>query len=396
MFLGVRQGQITTASGKPVILQGVNLGGWLMMEGYILGGRNIPEQKFKKAFAKSQDRLALRDFSRLFRENFIQEKDFRLIKGLGFNCVRIPFNFRLTQDKGAFSYLERAIKFCKKYHLWAILDLHAAPGSQSKDWHADSLGESLLWKEKKQQGKFIQVWQFLAQRFKNETTIAGFDILNEGVCPNKKIILSLYKRVVRAIRGIDENHIIFLEGNHFARDIEFIGKPWDKNIAYSIHFYMPIEFLFSFVRNLRYPGRVGNRHWSRTTLKQVLSKYYQLKKNWRVPIYVGEFGQNSRCAYCHKEFAWLSDTLALFKQFGFHWTYWTWKAIALGIYPDGIYQYQENPAWVNRQGPIFGWETYYSLWPRHKKEICASWRTENFTLNKPLTSLLTSYLKYRP
>jgi len=394
MFLRVKKGNIIRDSGKPIILQGVNLGGWLMMEGYILGGRNIPEQEFKKTLATRQGSIELREFTNLFRDNFIQEEDFKIIKGLGFNCVRIPFNFRLIQDKQGFGYLERAVNFCNKYRLWAILDLHAAPGSQNEDWHSDSLGEALLWRDKRYQAQFIQIWQFLAQRFKNEEAVAGFDILNEGVCRSRKITLGLlYRQIVRAIRKIDVNHIIFLEGNMYATDIEFMGKPWDDNLAYSIHFYMPLEFTFGFVRNLCYPGKMGNVYWSKARLRQTLNRYYRVKKKWNVPIYVGEFGQNSRCAYCHKEFNWLSDTLNLFKQFGFNWTYWTWKAVAQGVYPDGIYQYQGNPAWVKREGPISGWETYYSLWKRQKKEICASWRTDNFILNKPLSSLLARYLK---
>jgi aryl-phospho-beta-D-glucosidase BglC (GH1 family) len=307
--------------------------------------------------------------------------------------VRIPFNFRLIQDKKGFQYLEKAVDFCKKYRLWAILDLHAAPGAQNEDWHSDSLGRALLWEDKRQQARFIQIWQFLAQRFKNETAVAGFDILNEGVCKNKGIMLCLYKEVVKAIREIDKNHIIFLEGNRWGQDIEFIGRPWDVNMVYSIHFYAPLDFIFGFVRNLRYPGKMGNIFWSKAKLKQILKRYEQLKRKWRIPIYVGEFGQNSRCVYCHREFRWLRDTLAIFGEFGFHWTYWTWKAVAQGIYPDGIYQYQENPAWVNRQGPISGWEAYYSFWNRHKEEIASSWRTENFTLNQSLVAFLKSFLK---
>jgi len=393
MFLRVKNGNVVTASGKPIMLQGINLGGWLMMEGYILGGRNIPEQEFKKNLAKKAGRHTLEEFTHLFRDNFIQETDFSRIKNLGFNCVRIPFNFRLIQDRASFRYLEKAVEFSKKYRLWAILDLHAAPGSQNEDWHSDSLGQALLWKDKKRQKQFIQSWRSLALRFKNEPAVAGYDILNEGVCKSEKVILSMYKKVVKAIREIDKNHIIFLEGNNWARDIEFLGQPWDKNIVYSIHFYMPLEFIFSFVRDLRYPGNIGDGYWSKATLRRILSKYKQLKKKWQIPIYVGEFGQNSRCAYCHKEYSWTSDTLALFREFRFHWTYWTWKAIAQGIYPDGIYQYQGNPAWVNRQGPISGWEAYYSLWNKHKKDILASWRTENFTLNRRLAFLLTSCLK---
>jgi aryl-phospho-beta-D-glucosidase BglC (GH1 family) len=393
MFLKVRQGDIITSEGKPIILKGVNLGGWLMMEGYIVGGRNIPEQEFRKNFARYQGSSALREFTRLFRDNFIQEKDFRLIKNLGFNCVRVPFNFRLFQDKQDFRYLEKAVDLCSKYKLWVILDLHAAPGAQNEDWHSDSLGRALLWEKKKLQVEFVRVWQFLARRFKDEVAVAGYDILNEGVCRNTKAMLDVYKMVVKAIREIDKNHIIFVEGNRWAREVKFLGKPWDDNMSYSIHFYMPLEFIFGFIRNLRYPGKMGKKYMSKASLKQELYKYYQFKKNWHVPIYVGEFGQNIRCAYCHKELTWLSDTLALFKQNGFHWTYWTWKAAAQGVYPDGIYQYQGNPAWIKREGPITGWENYYSLWQKYKRDICASWQTKNYTLNQSLASVLTSFLK---
>jgi endoglucanase len=393
MFLRVRSGKIAADSGKPVMLQGVNLGGWLMMEGYIMGGRNIPEQEFRRNLASRQGRPALQEFTRLFRHNYIRDIDFKLIKRLGFNCVRIPFNFRLLQDNNGLGYLEKAVAWCKKYRLWAILDLHAAPGSQNEDWHSDSTGRALLWKEKRYQAQFIQIWQFLAERFKRETAVAGYDILNEAVWGDPKTILSVYKKTVKAIRGVDRNHIIFLGGNKWGQEIEFMGRPWDKNLVYSIHFYAPLEFVFAFIRNLRYPGKMGNVYWSRSRLSQRLNKYRRLQKRWKVPVFVGEFGQNSRCVYCHRELAWLKDSLALFKQSGFHWTYWTWKAIAQGIYPDGIYQYQPNPAWINRQGPVSGWENFYSLWPKQKKEIIASWQTESFTPNQPLITLLKACLK---
>ncbi|MBU0549669.1 MAG: glycoside hydrolase family 5 protein [Candidatus Omnitrophica bacterium] len=397
MFLRVEKGKIIAKNAKgiskPVMLKGVNLGGWLMMEGYILGGRNIPEREFKNNLALKHGRTALLEFNRLFRDNFILERDFKLISKSGFNCVRIPFNFRLIQARETFRYLEKAVDLCRKHGLFAILDLHSAPGSQNEDWHSDSLGEALLWKDKRCQEQLIGIWQFLAQRFKHEKTIAGYDILNEAVCANNRVVSGLYKKVIKAIREIDRNHIIFLEGNNWAQDIEFLGEPCDENMVYSIHFYMPLEFTFNFIRNIRYPGKIGNTHFPKAKLKEKLRKYYLIQRKYKVPIFVGEFGQNSRCPYCHKELTWLKDTLSLFREFGFHWTYWTWKAIAQGIYPDGIYQYQENPAWVNRQGPAYGWETYYYLWHKNKKQISDSWRSENFRQNKALSSVLGSFLR---
>ncbi len=51
-FLITRGTKIVKPNGRPIVLKGVNLGGWLMMEGYILGAPNNPEQAFKREFVK--------------------------------------------------------------------------------------------------------------------------------------------------------------------------------------------------------------------------------------------------------------------------------------------------------------------------------------------------------
>ena len=387
-FLRVKNANIINQKGIKTILRGVNFGSWLMMEGYILGGRNIPAYRFKNTFRRVNKNSGLDEFMRLFRKNFIQPIDFKNVKDLGFNCIRLPFNYRLVWKKHGLNYLDKAVKLCRKNKIYCILDLHAAPGSQNIDWHSDSNGKALLWNNKGHQKKLIHTWEFLADRFKDEPTIAGYDLLNEGVCKNERIFLKLYKQLVREIRGIDRKHIIFLEGNKYAQDLGFMGRPWDDNLVYSVHFYLPLEFIFGFVRNLKYPGYIYNNYFSRWNLEKALLRYYRIKKRYSIPIFVGEFGINSRCPYCHKELAWLKDTLDLFKKFGFHWTYWTYKAVASGIYPDGIYQYTDNPAWVNRQDEIFGWETYYNLWKKNKENIVNSWRTEQFTANQALIAIL--------
>ena len=76
-------------------LRGINLGGWLMMEGYIIGGRNISEHIFKAKLAKIYGQDFVSEFTRKFRQAFITDQDLLQIKELGFNCVRLPFNYRL-------------------------------------------------------------------------------------------------------------------------------------------------------------------------------------------------------------------------------------------------------------------------------------------------------------
>ena len=109
-----------------------------------------------------------------------------------------------------------------------------------------------------------------------------------------------------------------------------------------------------------------------------------------MPLYVGEFGVNWRGGH-YGELRWLKDILDIFKKGSFHWTYWTYKTVANSIFPDGVYRYIKNPAWVNRKGPITGWENFYTLWPKEKGRITFSWRTENFKRNDKLYSLLRRY-----
>ncbi len=52
-FLKTSGQRIVDEYGKRIILKGVNLGGWLMMEGYMFGGRNTPEHDFRNSFEKS-------------------------------------------------------------------------------------------------------------------------------------------------------------------------------------------------------------------------------------------------------------------------------------------------------------------------------------------------------
>lgn len=40
-----------------------------------------------------------------------------------------------------------------------------------------------------------------------------------------------------AIREVDENHLIILDGALYASDFSVFGKPFDSNLMYSFHKY---------------------------------------------------------------------------------------------------------------------------------------------------------------
>ncbi len=396
-FLRVKGTKIYDGRKQAVSLRGVNLGGWLMMEAYFMHSPNTAEQLFKKNFVKHLSPSALKSFEKSFRDNFIREADIKTIKSLGFNCMRVPFNCRLIEtkpysySKTGLSYLDRVVAWARKYKIWVILDLHAAPGAQNNDWHGDSLGPADLWAKESNRKRVYALWQFIAKRYKEEEWVAGYDVLNESVTTNTKLLNSFYKKAIEAIRAVDTKHILFIEGNNWATDIKCLDEFDDDNYVLSIHNYEPLDLTFNFVPFLKYPLKSKKRTYNKALLKKHLDQYVKISKKRNVPIYVGEFGVHYRKNTCG-EIDWLTDVLDLFNKNNFHWTYWTYKAVKHYMFPDGIFSYYENPPWVNRPGPVTGWNTYYLHWRKSKAAMIRSWRSKEFKENKLTLKALRNHV----
>jgi aryl-phospho-beta-D-glucosidase BglC (GH1 family) len=401
-FLKIDKTRIVDEAGKPVVLKGVALGGWLMMEGYMHCGRNIPEREFKALLAKAQGKEAMEDFTNSFREIFIQESDIRNIKAWGANCVRVPFNYRVVEfEDRAFSlneaglrHLDDAVEWCEKHGIYCVLDMHASPGAQNEDWHADPCGNPAFFFDEGNKNRYYRLWHFLADRYRDSSAVAGYDVLNEPNVPitQEGVVKEVYDRVTKEIRDADKRHIIFLEGNLFSQRFAFLGKPQDTNTAYSLHAYPIPDYAFNWEQDLVYPGRVYKIMWNKERFEFLTKQYYSFIKKAGVPLYIGEIGVNWRGGH-YGELKWVKDLLEIFKKYGLSWTYWTYKTVANSVFPDGVWRYVKNPPWVNRKGPVTGWENYYTLWPKEKGSIISSWRTENFVRNEKLYALLKRYFK---
>ncbi|HRZ39968.1 MAG TPA: glycoside hydrolase family 5 protein [Candidatus Omnitrophota bacterium] len=395
--LSVVNGVIRNEKG-PVRLKGVNLGGWLMMEGYIMGARNIAVRNFKKDFALRLGKKALEDLERSFCQRFIQRSDFERIKALGFNCIRLPFHYGLIEaapfkmDPDGVAHIDRALRWAKDCGLKVLLDMHAAPGSQNHDWHSDSLGKAGFWNSAQGQKRACAIWGFLADRYKDHVAVAGYDLLNEAVIHDPRMMNSFYKQAIRAIRAAGSRQIVFVEGNRWATDLQSLDDFDDENLVWSIHFYHPIEFVFNSVPELKYPLRSKKGVFDRNTLQRMVGRYARFARKKKRAVYVGEFGVNSRAGLWGEDL-WLVDVLDCFAQEGFHWTYWTFKAVKSHMFPDGIYSYMPNDLWVNRPGPKAGWETYADLWRDHRAKIIQSWSTENFRINQGIADILKKAAK---
>ena len=100
-FVRTRGKDLVTSEGKPLLLKGINLGNWLLPEGYMF--------KFKTANSPRLIQTVInelvgedegRRFWKTYHQNYITPEDIRFIKQSGFNSVRVPFSYRLFVSDG--------------------------------------------------------------------------------------------------------------------------------------------------------------------------------------------------------------------------------------------------------------------------------------------------------
>ena len=88
----------------------------------------------------------------------------------------------------------------------------------------------------------ISIWTEFARRYKDETIIIGYDLLNEPVTPNgygAEDLLRFHTDLIPEIRAIDKNHILFINGNYFSTTFDELDKipPQDDNVVFAFHKY---------------------------------------------------------------------------------------------------------------------------------------------------------------
>jgi hypothetical protein len=309
-FVSSKGRELLDPSGKPLVLRGINLGNWLVPEGYMfrMDAVNSP-RLLHQLTAELLGPDAARDFWVRFQDTYITRDDIQLIKDSGFNSVRVPFNYRsfTPEDQPGvwtgrgFELLDRAIGWCREAGLWVVLDMHCAPGGQTGDNIDDSWGYPWLFESPESQERTIAVWRKIAEKYKSETIVAGYDLLNEPIAHHfdtKKLnpkLEPLYQRIVKAIREVDPNHLIFLEGAQWASKFDMFGQPFDPRLVYSFH-----------------------KYWTDTG-QQVIQEYLDFAAKYNVPLYMGESGENND--------EWVRKFRTTLDQHNIGWCFWPYKKL---------------------------------------------------------------------
>ena len=324
-FLHNVDGEIVEGNGEPILLRGFGLGGWLVPEGYMLhnqawiAGFESPTE-IENHVIDLIGVDAAENFWDLYRENYVAQADIDQIADWGFNHIRVPFHYKQfydstgTETPMGYAIIDELITWCEPYNMYIILDMHCAPGGQNGGPISDSDGTARLWLEESNKELTIQIWKEIATYYSNNTLIGGYDLINEPVLPggvSLEEFKQLYVDITHAIREVDTNHLLFIEGNWYGTDFAGLTPPWDENMSYSFH-----------------------KYWGQTDLSTIQS-YINMRNNYGVPLWMGESGENSN--------HWYYEVFKLLEENNIGWNFWTHKKVDKITSPFSAYvspQYQ--------------------------------------------------------
>ncbi|KAM0748715.1 glycoside hydrolase [Meredithblackwellia eburnea MCA 4105] len=258
------------------LINGVNLGGWLVLEPFIVPAMYEPfnsasndpnaqngaidEWTLSQALGTNLTARMTEHY-----ETFITEKDFAEIAGAGLNWVRLPVGYWMIETWAgepflanvAWTYFLKALAWARKYGLRVNIDLHAIPGSQNGFNHSSKQGSVNflngvmgLANAQRTLNYIRTITEFITQpEYLN--VVPMFSILNEpiggtiGMNNLRSFYIEVYE-MIRGITGIGEGKgpVIGFHDGFGALDATVASGGWNgflagaDRIALDIHPYL--------------------------------------------------------------------------------------------------------------------------------------------------------------
>jgi hypothetical protein len=314
-FLHANGKYLYDGSGNEVILRGIGTGNWMIQEGYMMQSSDVAgtQHEFRDKLINTIGVANTDSFYNAWLDSHFQRVDVDSMKSWGFNSVRVAMHYKwftppiedepvlgqITWLNKGFTMIDSLLDWCGDNQMYLILDLHGAPGGQGKDAAISDYDSSKpsLWESQANKDKTVALWRKLAERYSAEPWIGGYDLINETnwtfTEANNKPLWDLFKAITVAIREVDNNHMIILEGNGFANDYSGLPTIWDSNMALSFH-----------------------KYWTYNT-QESISFATNLRNARNVPIWLGESGENSN--------VWFTSLIALCETNHIGWSWWPVK-----------------------------------------------------------------------
>ncbi|MEW5894572.1 MAG: cellulase family glycosylhydrolase [Candidatus Omnitrophota bacterium] len=319
-----------------IVFKGVNLGNLFLIEPEFsgLGGNFTPDNPLDDDDYGIRQTLISRfgsdELLTQYQQAYVDESDIDRLMMMGVNLVRLPiYHLAVLDNSGKytrFDELDRIVDLCSDRGIYVLLDLHGAPGAQSREVHSGQLDFNKLFENSTEgimyRTQTVAFWRALASHYRDNVFVLGYDLLNEpyGALEHDPTLRaanglwSLYNDLYRAIRLIDPNHLIVMESVPSEHDWDTLPSPklyrW-KNVMYQFHYYGFVFDEEGHITGIMTP----EEHRTFIDNKIIDSR----QDEYRVPVLIGEFnGFNQRENWEYY--------LNAFAEQGWSWTVWSYKA----------------------------------------------------------------------
>ena len=265
-FIQAQGRWMVNGEGERIVLRGYGAGNWLNPEGFMVGGTRGFDGKYNRPQlmdrARSMDaairELCGSEYAKKFWPQWYRrhlgERDIAAMAELGYNSVRLVLNAAafLYEEPGinfnedTFEVLDQVLDWCEQYRVYAILDLHAAPGGQSCGGCDDGVDNvPHLFLDEENWERAILLWEEFARRYKDRWIVAAYDLLNEPLNDEawfsvKDKLMAFYDDLIPRIRAIDKKHMLTIEGPMWSTMMEIFDHDYDaecRNWCIHIHNY---------------------------------------------------------------------------------------------------------------------------------------------------------------
>lgn len=260
--------------------------------------------------------------------------------------------------------LDQYINWCVEQKLWVILFAGSDQGAGDADEN--------YWTNAALRTEFIEMWQFLADRYKDKPYMAAFEILSEPH-PKKPAtsadLLAFYEELIQAIREIDTETPLMIGANdHYdINQMEGVFTTVDDKIIYTFNYYLPTDYVKPDKREeaglpiVSYPSTYNDFNGVEVELNKeylvdILQPAVQFRDNHNVPILVNQVGARSRCP---GHLQYMEDVGDIFYQYQIPFTYWTYRtrdeATEYGLYwfDKNADVYVSKPDQINLMTSLF-------------------------------------------
>lgn len=266
-------------------------------------------------------------------------------------------------DEHIVQHLDAILKMIENAGLFAIIAVRTGPGRSEftfvyddvNTWFGPDKLNDQVWATQGAQDAWVAMWRFIAERYKNNRCIVGYELMVE---PNSNAVGSdvlsspidiydpdqfyqryagtlydwnqLHPKIVRAIREVDTDTPILLPANGYssAQWLPYISNVSDQRVVFAAHQYEPHEYTHQKPEAfLSYPGEIsmeddGNiEAFNSSTVNNILRPVSKIVHEDKATVAVTEFGT---VRWAPGANLFLANTMDVLEKLGINYFVYEW------------------------------------------------------------------------